>query len=133
MLEDIEVSDVIPARAKQVYLAWLDSSGHSQMTGDPATIDGRVGGEFSAGDGYIRGRTLELEPFRRIVQAWRTTEFPEGSVDSRLEITLEEVKGGTKVTLRHTGLPEGQGESYHQGWIDYYFKPMKAYFRASKA
>ena len=132
MLEDIEASDVIPARAKQIYQAWLDSSGHSKMTGEPARVDGRVGGEFTAGEGYIHGRTLELEPYRRIVQSWRTTEFPEDSVDSRLEITLEEVKDGTRIRLRHTGLPEGQGQSYHQGWIDYYFAPMKTYFKASK-
>jgi activator of HSP90 ATPase len=45
-----------------------------------------------------------------------------------VEIILEEVSGGTKVTLIHTKIPDGQGESYKQGWDDFYFTPMRAYF-----
>ncbi len=63
------------------------------------------------------------------MQAWRTTEFPEGSPDSRLEMLLEEAKGGTKITLVHTNIPDGQGKDYEQGWIAFYFKPMKQYFK----
>jgi activator of HSP90 ATPase len=64
----------------------------------------------------------------RIVQTWRTTEFPQNAPDSRLEISLEKAKGGTKITIVQTEIPKGQGASYHQGWIDYYFTPMKRYF-----
>ncbi len=74
------------------------------------------------------GKTLELDPPRRIVQSWRTTEFPEEAPDSRLEIDLEEARGGTRITITQTEIPSGQGESYRQGWIDYYFTPMKKYF-----
>jgi activator of HSP90 ATPase len=86
------------------------------------------GGSFKAWDGYIWGKTLEVEPYRRIVQAWRTSEFPEESPDSRVEILLEESGGETKITLIHTDIPEGQGDSYKQGWEDFYFTPMRAYF-----
>jgi activator of HSP90 ATPase len=41
---------------------------------------------------------------------------------------LDENPNGTKITLTHTNLPEGQGESYKQGWDDFYFTPMRAYF-----
>ena len=98
------------------------------MTGNPANVDGNVGGNFTAWDGYIFGSTLELEPGQRIVQAWRTSEFPDDAPDSRLEILFEEVPGGTKVTLIHTDMPEDQAGSYRQGWEDFYFKPMKEYF-----
>lgn len=129
MLESIEVADVIPASPKQIYDAWLDSAGHTAMTGgSQAKVDPRPGGQFSAWDGYISGTTLELEPNRRIVQAWRTTEFPEGSQDSRLEVLLEKASGGTRVTFRHSGIPEGQGGEYAQGWVDFYFEPMKRHF-----
>jgi activator of HSP90 ATPase len=59
---------------------------------------------------------------------WRTSEFSEDAADSRFEVLLEPAKGGTKVTFRHSDIPEGQGKSYEQGWIDNYFTPMKAYF-----
>ncbi|MBI3740016.1 MAG: SRPBCC domain-containing protein, partial [Chloroflexi bacterium] len=70
----------------------------------------------------------ELKPYTRFVQAWRTTEFPEDSPDSRVEVLLEAVKGGTKLTLKHTNIPEGQADSYKKGWEEFYFEPMKKYF-----
>ena len=97
------------------------------MTGSLAKVNGKVGGKFSAWDGYIFGTTLELTTDQHIVQAWRTSEFPDEAPDSHLEIDLKEVKGGTKITLTHTKIPEGQ-DSYRQGWEDFYFKPMRAYF-----
>ncbi len=99
------------------------------MTGSAAKVDGKAGGKFSAWDGYIFGTTLELTPNERILQAWRTSEFPEGVPDSRVEILFEEAAGGTKVTLAHTKMPEDQVEDYRQGWEDFYFKPMREYFR----
>ena len=98
------------------------------MTGNPAKVKGKVGGKFTAWDGYIFGSTLELEPDQRIVQAWRTSEFPDDAPDSRLEILLEKVTKGTKVTLIHSDMPEDQVDSYRQGWEDFYFKPMEEYF-----
>jgi hypothetical protein len=34
---------------------------------------------------------------------------------------------GAHVTIRHKRLPE-DGMKYKQGWVDYYFEPMKEYF-----
>ena len=75
---------------------------------------------------------LELDPPRRIVQSWRTTEFPEGSPDSRLEVLLEPDGAGTRLTLVHTEIPDGQGARYEEGWKENYFTPMKAYFSGQK-
>jgi activator of HSP90 ATPase len=124
---------VIPASVSDIYTAWLSSEGHATMTGNPAHVDSKVGGEFSAWDGYIFGSTLDLDPNRRIVQAWRTNEFPEEAPDSRLEILFEEAAQGTKVTLIHSNIPSDQVDSYRQGWEDFYFKPMKEHFTPSKA
>ena len=128
MPESFEVSAVLPASPQQLYLAWLSSDEHTAFTGGGAEVDPRVGGRFTAWDGYIEGKTLELEPHRRIVQTWRTAEFPEGSEDSRLEVRLEEADGGTKITLVHTNIPDGQGEDYRHGWLGNYFDPMQEYF-----
>ena len=128
MKNGFTISDVIPANASEIYEAWLSSNGHAAMTGSPAQVDGTVGGEFSAWDGYISGSTLDLRPNERIVQAWRTSEFPEGAPDSRVEVLLEEVNGGTMVTITHSSIPKDQADSYRQGWEDFYFKPMKDYF-----
>ena len=128
MKNGFKVSAVIPAKPAEIYKAWLSSKGHSAMTGSAAKVTRKVGGKFTAWDGYIFGKTLELEPDRRIVQAWRTSEFPDDAPDSRLEVLLVETKTGTKVTLTHTEIPKGQADEYKQGWEDFYFKPMKEYF-----
>jgi activator of HSP90 ATPase len=128
MAESIEVSDVFPVTQKDLYLAWLDSRKHGAFTGGGAVIDPAVGGKFTAWDGYIEGKTKELQPFKRIVQSWRTTNFPASSPDSELEVFFETVERGTKITLRHSNIPTGQGQDYKQGWKDHYFTPMKEYF-----
>ncbi|HUF00677.1 MAG TPA: SRPBCC domain-containing protein [Anaerolineales bacterium] len=118
----------IPAKPSEVYKAWMSTKGHSAMTGSAAKVEGRVGGKFTAWDGYIFGTTKELTPNRRILLAWRTTEFPDDAPDSQVEILLEEAKGGTKITLTHTDMPEDQMAEYRQGWEDFYFKPMREFF-----
>ncbi len=127
-VEMIEVADVVPAPAKSIYEAWLDSRLHSEFTGDPAEIDPQVGGEFTTGGGYATGKTLELHPYTRIVQSWRSTDFPPDAEESRIEVTLEEAEGVTKVTIFQSFIPEGQGEMYRQGWIDFYLTLLKDYF-----
>ena len=128
MSDSFEISTVLPATPQRVYAAWLDSDQHAAMTGGAAQIDPSIRGLHSEWDGYITGRTLELEPQRRIVQAWRTSEFPPDSPDSRLEVRLEAVEGGTQLTLTHSHIPTGQGKSYESGWVENYFDPMKRYF-----
>jgi activator of HSP90 ATPase len=127
--DSITASAVIPADPKTVYAAWMSSKGHSGMTGSGAAVTAKAGARFTAWDGYISGKTLELKSPSRILQSWRTTEFAEEDPDSLLEVLLEKAKGGTKVTLKHTNIPAGHGPEYKKGWIDFYFKPMKEYFQ----
>ena len=129
MTIEFTVSTVIAAIPLEVYDAWMSSEGHSAMTGSPARVSASVGGEFEAWDGYIHGRNLELIPGKRIVQAWRTTEFSADEPDSRIDIVLEAQGEQTRLTLHHTGLPPHGGQ-YEQGWVEAYFEPMQAYFEA---
>jgi hypothetical protein len=98
------------------------------MTGGYALITDHVGGNFEAWDAYISGKNLELVQSNRIYQQWRTSEFEDSDEDSLLEILFESEEKGTRITIRHTNLPE-HGMQYKQGWRDSYFSPMKAYFK----
>jgi len=122
-----EVTDVIPASPEKVYKAWLDSKEHELMTGAYAHVSAKVGESFEAWDGYIQGKNLELEPPRRILQSWRTSEFDENEESSILEILFGPEPSGTRITIHHSKLP-ANGMQYKQGWIDSYFEPMKSYF-----
>jgi uncharacterized protein YndB with AHSA1/START domain len=128
----IRVSSVIQASPDRIYKAWIDSEGHAKMTGAPATVEPRIGGKHSAWNGYIQGEILELEPSKRIVMSWRSTQFPEESPPSRLEIDLEREGRATRVTIVHTEIPAGQGAQYETGWSEFYFKPMTTYFGAAQ-
>ena len=130
MSEELKLSVTIPAKPEAIYKAWLSSKKHSEMTGSEAKIDPKIGGKFTAWDGYIEGSTIELEPGRRIFQKWRSTDFPSGSQDSEVEIILKEIEKGTKLTLIHTLIPKGQSTELKNGWKEFYFDPMKDFFKS---
>jgi activator of HSP90 ATPase len=128
MTYDFKLACTLPAAPEAVYDAWLDSAAHTAMTGGAAKISKRVGGAYSAWDGYITGKTLELIPGKRIVQSWRTSKFTASDPDSTITVELEQTKAGTRLTLIHRGVPDGQTSYENGGWQDNYFTPMKAYF-----
>jgi activator of HSP90 ATPase len=128
MQDSFTISAVFPVPPARLFAAWLSSKEHSAFTDSPAKISAKVGGRFTAWDNYICGTTARLVKDRKIVQRWRTTEFPDKSPDSLLTIEFEKVKEGTKLTLTHEEIPEGQASEYRKGWQDFYFKPMKDYF-----
>lgn len=106
----------------------MDPRKHSEFTGSKATGKAQVGAKFTAWDGYISGKNLELEKGKRIVQEWVTSEWPEGYPPSRLEFTFKEVDGKTELAMVHSDIPAEQKEELKQGWIDFYWEPLKKYF-----
>jgi uncharacterized protein YndB with AHSA1/START domain len=132
-LESIRLAEVIPAGPERIYRAWLDADEHSAFTGGKATVDPKVGGRITAWDDYITGSNEELIPGAKIVQRWRSTDFPVDAADSTVTVTFAPDPGGALVTIEHTDIPEGQGKSYEEGWVQYYFLPMKTYFKKADA
>ncbi|GAB5409367.1 MAG: hypothetical protein BalsKO_17320 [Balneolaceae bacterium] len=98
------------------------------MTGGEASCTDYVGGTFTAWDGYISGTNISLIENKEIKQSWRTTEFTDSDDDSELIIRLKNIDEGCELTLIHSNIPEGQSD-YKKGWIEYYFNPMKEYFK----
>ena len=127
MTVSFTVSAIFPIAPDMLYAAWLDAETHSAMTGTHAEITDIEVTPFKAGDGYIEGVNLELEPGKRILQRWRTRDFSDQDQDSTLEILFAPEGEGTRMTIIHSNLPE-DGMQYKQGWIDHYFIPMQAYF-----
>ena len=127
MKESFELKETFHAAPATIYETWLDSQGHTDMTGGEADCSDQVGEPFTAWDGYINGRNIALKPNEEIVQSWRTSEFGAQDEDSELIIKFKAVAEGTLLTLIHKNIPEGQTQ-YQQGWINHYFTPMKSYF-----
>ena len=127
--ETIRQKVLIPAAPSEVYEAFIDAKKHSKFTGSKATIDPKVGGEFTAWDGYITGKNLELQDGKRIVQEWITTEWPRGYPPSRLELTFTKAKTGTEISMIHSDVPAEQSDDVAQGWTEFYWEPLKKYFK----
>ncbi len=124
----IRQTEFIRAKPVEIYDALLNQEKHSAFTGAKATCERFVGGKFTAWDGYISGKNLKLENGRRIVQEWRTTEWPKGYSPSILEVVLKPKREGTEVHLVQTNVPAAQAANYRQGWVDYYWIPLKKFF-----
>jgi uncharacterized protein YndB with AHSA1/START domain len=129
MPDAFQVEAIIPAEPERVFAAWMDSREHAAFTGGgEALVEPWAGGRFVAWDGYMHGIILGLEPGKRIVQTWRTSEFAHESRDSRLAVEFEPARGGTRVRIRHTDLPPNQVKRYEKGWIEHYLKALGRYF-----
>ncbi|HEY1097295.1 MAG TPA: SRPBCC domain-containing protein [Myxococcota bacterium] len=110
----------------RVYAALTDPQQHSRLVGSEATGDAVVGGAFTGGGGYMFGTYDVVDVDTRFVQTWSTTEWPKGHAPSQLEIVLEDAPGGTELVMTHSGLPPAQAEQIRQGWIDFYWTPLRA-------
>jgi activator of HSP90 ATPase len=128
----IRQSEFIPAAPSAVYRAFVDAKTHTAFTGASATFERREGGRFSAGDGYITGKFLRLQNSRRIVQEWKTTEWPPDSPPSLLELRFVPRENGTEVQMVQTQVPAEQAPRYKKGWTEHYWTPLKKYFHSSR-
>jgi uncharacterized protein YndB with AHSA1/START domain len=119
---------VVPASPKEVYDAYVDAKKHAEFTGGKATGKAAVGRKMTAWDGYIFGKYLELEEGKRLVQEWTTTDWTEGYGPSKLELTFKKVPEGTEITMVHSNVPDEMADEISEGWIEFYWDPLKKYF-----
>jgi len=120
---------IVKASPKEVYEALIDPNKHSEFTGSKATGNPTIGTKFTAWDGYIYGKNLELVEGKKIVQNWVTTDWPQDFPPSRLELSFKELEDKTEITMVHSDVPITQEADLRQGWIDFYWEPLKEYFK----
>lgn len=120
----------VPAEA--VYAALMDSKKHAAFTGNKARIGSKVGSKISAFGGYIEGRNLELLKGKLIVQEWRSSEWEPGYF-SQVSFSFKNKGEGCELSFVHEGVPAADYEDKKQGWIDYYWKPLKEMLEAGKS
>jgi activator of HSP90 ATPase len=115
----------VPLKAgpQRIYEALLDSGQFTAITGRPAEIDPHEGGAFALFGGIISGRSVELVPNQRIVQAWRPASWDPG-VYSIVKFELTPQGPGTLIVFDHTGFPEGKYDGLLSGWNEHYWGPL---------
>lgn len=120
------------ATPQQLYELYMDSKKHAASTGASAKISSKEGGKFSAYDGYIEGRNLQLIKNKLIVQSWRSSDWSKEDVDSTFIIHL--VPNGKDVVLHaiHANVPDKEVDGIDRGWHDFYWEPWKKYLAGNK-
>lgn len=118
----------IPFKAKpaRIYDVLLSAKQFAAVTNLPATISPVEGSAFSLFGGRIVGRNIELVGGRRIVQAWRPSNWPPG-VYSLVRFEIVPLGDGAMVVLDHSGFPEGGFEHLEPGWKLRYWDPLAKY------
>jgi uncharacterized protein YndB with AHSA1/START domain len=122
--DPVEVEQLIAAKPATVFSYLVDPAKFVTWMGVGAELDPRPGGKFridADGGNIATGEYLEVDPPHRLVMTWgweRDDTVLPGS--TRVEITLTAEGAGTKLRLRHLGLPSDTArETHHGGWMLY--------------
>jgi len=90
MPDGFQLEMVVPAEPQRVFAAWMDAKEHAAFTGGgEAIVEPWAGGRFTSWEGYIHVIFLGVDAGKRIVQTWRTVEFPPEARDSRLVVEFD--------------------------------------------
>lgn len=112
------------ATAHEVYEALMDSKKHSAFTGGVAKISRKIGGSFSVYDGYATGKNIELIEDKKIVQSWCAADWNDDEI-SEVQFIIDSSKNGSVMLFQQNNVPIKHFSSIKQGWIDFYWKPLK--------
>ena len=117
----VELQVRLGAPPDEVFLYLTDAERYVRWQGVKAELDPRPGGMYRVwmdADTVARGEYVEVESPRRVVFTWGwegNDGVPPGS--TTVELTLEADGEGTVLSLRHTGLPDGEATAMHEeGW-----------------
>jgi uncharacterized protein YndB with AHSA1/START domain len=130
MTKTIRQTVQIKAAPKQVFEALINGKKHAKFTGAPASISRKAGAAFTCYGGYISGFNLEVVPGKRIVQAWRSRDWPKGYFSIVTFALARSAGGRTRLSFTHLGVPAGDYKAKNAGWRSHYWKPLKTYLEA---
>lgn len=92
----------------------------------------KVGDRFSAQGGKVTGLHVDFQRNRRIVLAWRRSDFPKGVFSMVTMLLSPTARGGTELKLIHRGVPKDLIPKTEKDWRDLYWKKMKSDFSLSR-
>ena len=109
-------SVLLEAAPDEVWEAITDAAALSEWLADEVELEPREGGEIVCRytDGEERRGEVELvEEAERLAFRWRR----QGAAPSRVELLVDAVAAGTRVTVIETGLAAGAAPLLAAGWV----------------
>jgi uncharacterized protein YndB with AHSA1/START domain len=117
----VELQVRLDAPPEEVFPYLTEPERYVRWQGVKAELDPRPGGVYRVWMDEVTvasGEFVAVEPARRVVFTWGwegNEGVPPGS--TTVELTLEADGDGTVLSLRHTGLPDGEAAAMHEeGW-----------------
>ncbi len=125
----ISMSVTIKAKPAQVFDALTDSEMISKWSGQKGTVESKIGGKFEMFDGWVQGKVLAFQTGKTLSYTWHTADWDEKTMPSIVKYTFSKTKTGTKLSLKHSGLPDEKSrKEHHGGWTEHVFNPLKQFF-----
>jgi uncharacterized protein YndB with AHSA1/START domain len=117
----IERQMTFPAPREDVWAAITQPEQISKWFGTQAELDLRAGGEgvFRWNDIEVRVTVEEVSPPSRFSYRWEPSQTPSGGPTTLVEFELEEIAGGTRLSLVESGfanLPASSRQENEFGW-----------------
>ena len=114
----------VDARPETVFAFFTDPQKLVRWIGVAATLDPRPGGMCRiamAGPAVMHGEFVEVVPSSRVVVTWGWEEklFNVPPASTLVEVALAAERGGTRVRLTHSRLPDAARDFHRAGW-DYF-------------
>jgi activator of HSP90 ATPase len=125
--KNIKQTIIFKTSPQKIYESLMNSKSHSTITNSKARIGNKVGSSFGVWGGAVNGITISLSRNKRIVQAWRTEEWPKEHYSIAV-FNLEKIENGTKLIFEHYAVPAEDYKNISENWKACYWNPMKKIF-----
>ena len=119
------------APTEVVYSLLMDSKKHSAFSEAPAKVSNKIGGRVSCYGGYIDAINIELNPGKKIIQAWRGSDWKAGDW-SLVVYNLKNKGKKTELTFEQHGIPNEHVKHINKGWHEHYWTKMNDYINDNK-
>ena len=126
-MKTLKQNCVIKASPHEIFEAIMDSKKHSEFTGGKAVISRKINGKFTAYEGYIQGKNLNIIKDKKIIQSWTCVDWEPNEI-SKIIFYLKKIKDGTKIEFLQYNLPDRFYKEISKGWKEHYWEKLKDYF-----
>lgn len=131
----VDLMGDFPASPEELFAAWVDGAQFADITGKPAEGRAEVGAERAMFGGFAKGSIVELEPPRRVLELWRSKDFPKDAPDSVLQVFFEPRKaGGAFIHVKQWAYEKAKGRPLDYEtmmfWSQKILNAFRTHFRA---
>jgi uncharacterized protein YndB with AHSA1/START domain len=127
------LSTSFPFSSVAVFTALTNVHQISAWSGQKGKVQPMIGGKMELFDGWVKGIVLAYESGKRLSFTWKPTEWAKENQASIVTFHFTPTKGGTKLTLKHSGFPnDSEMQSHKMGWMEFVFDPLNMYLTSKQ-